>query len=92
MVTMNIYGAHMTRTHRAWTHAVLGILMLSWIGTAWGQAYPTKPIRFVTSETGGGTDYVARVLSQELPAALGQPVIVENRGGGVYSGEIVSRE
>lgn len=55
------------------------------------QTYPSKPIRVVTSETGGGTDYVARVMAQELSGSLGQPVIVENRGAGVYSGEIVSK-
>src|SRR5690349_5078303 len=55
------------------------------------QAYPVKPIRVVTSETGGGTDYAARIMAQELSASMGQPVIIENRGGGVYSGEIVSK-
>ena len=55
------------------------------------QTYPVKPIRVVTSETGGGTDYAARVMAQELSASLGQPVIIENRGAGVYSGEIVSK-
>jgi tripartite-type tricarboxylate transporter receptor subunit TctC len=55
------------------------------------QTYPVKPIRVVTSETGGGTDYAARIMAQELSASLGQPVIIENRGGGVYSGEIVSK-
>lgn len=55
------------------------------------QAYPDKPIRFVTSETGGGTDYAARLMALELAGPLGQPVIVENRGAGVYSGELVSK-
>ena len=55
------------------------------------RTYPSKPIRVVTSETGGGTDYAARVMAQELSESLGQPVIVENRGAGVYSGEIVSK-
>lgn len=55
------------------------------------QNYPARPVRIVTSETGGGTDFAARVMAQELAGPLGQPVIVENRGGGVYSGEIVSK-
>jgi len=46
------------------------------------QRYPSKPIRMVTVEIGGGADFVARQLAQGLAAAMGQPVVVENRGGG----------
>ncbi|MBI3042687.1 MAG: tripartite tricarboxylate transporter substrate binding protein [Betaproteobacteria bacterium] len=71
---------------------VFFLLMLGWLPLpAAAQPYPYKPIRFVTSQPGGGTDYAARVVGNELSAALGQPVVVENRGGGVYSGEIVSK-
>jgi len=58
---------------------------------AGAQPYPYKPIRFVTSQPGGGTDYSARAVGTELSEALGQPVVIENRGGGVYSGELVAR-
>ena len=47
--------------------------------TGSGQAYPRKPIRIVTSAVGGGTDFVARLIAQELTAPLGQPLIVDNR-------------
>jgi tripartite-type tricarboxylate transporter receptor subunit TctC len=50
-------------------------------GAAFGQNYPVKPIRIVTAEPGGGNDFAARVLAQGLTRSLGQPVIVENRGG-----------
>jgi tripartite-type tricarboxylate transporter receptor subunit TctC len=44
--------------------------------------YPSKPIRFIVPyPPGGGTDVVARVLSEPLAAALGQPIIIDNRGG-----------
>jgi tripartite-type tricarboxylate transporter receptor subunit TctC len=42
-------------------------------------AYPHKPIRMVTSEPGGGSDFAARVIAQAIAATLGQPVIVDNR-------------
>lgn len=45
------------------------------------QAYPDRPIRFVTAAAGGGNDVTARVLAQGLTEKLGQQVIVDNRGG-----------
>lgn len=51
--------------------------------TVSAQAYPNKTIRLVVPYSPGGLpDVVARMLSQRLPDALGQPVIVENRPGG----------
>ncbi len=42
--------------------------------------YPAKPITIVVGySAGGGVDAMARILSEKLPAVLGQPVIVENR-------------
>jgi tripartite-type tricarboxylate transporter receptor subunit TctC len=48
-------------------------------GTSTAQNYPTKPVRLVTSEIGGGTDYAARVVALGLSASLGQQAVVENR-------------
>ena len=48
-----------------------------------GQTFPSKPVRIVTSEPGGSGDLLGRLIAQGLTGGLGQPVIVENRGGSV---------
>ena len=44
-------------------------------------SFPSKLIRIVTAATGSANDWGSRVLAQELTTAMGQQVIVENRGG-----------
>jgi tripartite-type tricarboxylate transporter receptor subunit TctC len=60
---------------------------------ALAQSFPVKPVRIVTAEAGGGVDLTARLIAPGLSASLGQPVIVENRGGanGVIAGETVAK-
>ncbi len=46
------------------------------------SVYPTKPIRMVVPyPPGGGTDVVARIVYQKMAELLGQPVVIENKGG-----------
>jgi tripartite-type tricarboxylate transporter receptor subunit TctC len=46
------------------------------------QKYPDRPIRLVVGfPPGGATDILARILSQHMPEYIGQPVVVDNRGG-----------
>ncbi|HEU0204187.1 MAG TPA: tripartite tricarboxylate transporter substrate binding protein BugE [Burkholderiaceae bacterium] len=50
---------------------------------AGAQTFPTKPIRLIVPfPPGGSTDIVARLIAEEFGKNLGQPIVVENRGGG----------
>jgi tripartite-type tricarboxylate transporter receptor subunit TctC len=45
-------------------------------------AWPTKPITFIVPyPPGGGTDVIARILQEPLSKQLGEPIVIENRGG-----------
>ena len=53
------------------------------VGPAHAQAYPTKVIKMIVpAGPGGPTDVLARLVADRMSAALGQPVIIDNRGGG----------
>lgn len=58
------------------------------------EAFPTRPVRLVVSNTAGSApDVVARLVAAELSEALGQQVVVDNRAGatGLIAAEMVAR-
>jgi tripartite-type tricarboxylate transporter receptor subunit TctC len=73
------------------TRVLLLVVTVLSCGAVAAQEYPSRPVRIVTSEAGGGNDVQARMIARGLTDALNQQVIVENRPSGVIPGEIVSR-
>jgi len=61
---------------------VLAAICTSALGSAsvWAQSYPARPIRLVTSASGGAGDFVSRTIGQAVSPSLGQAVVVDNRG------------
>ena len=76
------------------TRALLALGVLC-AGTALAQTmYPDKPLRFVVPyPPGGGTDVIARIVQERFGAALGQAIIIDNKGGagGSVGSELVAR-
>jgi tripartite-type tricarboxylate transporter receptor subunit TctC len=71
--------------------AALGMLAAP---AAFGQAYPSKPIKLVVPfPAGGTTDIVARIVAQKMSESMGQPVLVDNRGGagGAIGADLVAK-
>jgi tripartite-type tricarboxylate transporter receptor subunit TctC len=68
---------------------LLGLMCVA-AGTVCGQTYPVKPIRIITTVTGGSLDLTARFIAPKLAESFGQQVIVDNRGG-VVSMELAAK-
>jgi tripartite-type tricarboxylate transporter receptor subunit TctC len=73
--------------------ACIGVWLLT-ASAAFAQAYPTKAVRLIVpGAAGSATDLRARWLAPRLSAALGQPIVVDNRpgGGGTIATEVAAR-
>ena len=56
--------------------------MIGVASQGFAQDYPTRPIHFIVPyPPGGGTDVIARIVQPKLSANLGQPIVIDNRGG-----------
>jgi tripartite-type tricarboxylate transporter receptor subunit TctC len=73
----------MTLPRRQFLHLVAGAVALPAISRfAWGQTYPSRPVRWIVPfPPGGGTDILARLIGQWLSERLGQQFVIDNRPG-----------
>ena len=67
---------------------VAALLLSSAPGGLLAQDYPSRPIRILTAQAGGGNDFVARILAPAMTATIGQPVIIDNRTGLVSAEQV----
>jgi tripartite-type tricarboxylate transporter receptor subunit TctC len=59
-----------------------GAMLVAAIPARAQPAYPDRPVKILVGYApGGGVDIVARLLAEKMRQSLGQPVLVENRGG-----------
>ena len=73
---------------------VISLLLMCFCGLAFGQGYPSRPIKLVIGfPPGGPSDIFGRAFAAALSANLGQPVVVENKAGagGVVGMDIVAK-
>ena len=87
-------GSPHSRGRHLFCLAFLALLALvTWAAPTLAQvSYPSRNVRLIVSfPPGGGVDAVARLFADKMSAILGQPVVVENRGGaaGLIAGRAV---
>ena len=69
----------MMRIERIAAAVLLGLLSTTAVSA---QTWPTKPLRaFIPVGAGSASDIVPRTVFEELARELGQPIVIENRGG-----------
>jgi tripartite-type tricarboxylate transporter receptor subunit TctC len=81
-------------TLRIWIAAATLATVIASTAIAAAQSWPTKPLRaFIPFAAGSATDLVPRAVFEPLAVELGQPIVIENRGGagGTIAGNAVVR-
>src|SRR5688572_10376440 len=67
---------------KAWTAALVAVLLPAGAAGAAAAEYPQRPIRLIiSSAVGGSPDIVTRLLAAELVKQMGQQIIIDNRPG-----------
>src|ERR1700756_2939676 len=75
-------GSRMIRTVLSPLAGLFFAICAGAVGPAAAQNYPARPITLVVPyPAGGGNDVLARLVPAKMSATLGQPIIIENRGG-----------
>ena len=69
----------------------LTVLLMGCAAGVFAQAFPSKPLRFLTTGAGASTDLAARTLAQGLSDSAGWTVIVDNRGNTIVAAELAAR-
>jgi tripartite-type tricarboxylate transporter receptor subunit TctC len=74
---------------------LLLVLAMFVCATAQAQTYPNRPIRFIVPfPPGGNLDFIARIIHPKLSEQLGQPIVIDNKGGagGIIGAEFASKQ
>jgi tripartite-type tricarboxylate transporter receptor subunit TctC len=72
----------MKLNRRAICACLASLALLSPLATLAQGAYPNKPIRVIVPFSAGSTtDIIARAITDKMSQSMGQPIVIENRGG-----------
>ncbi len=74
--------------------AATGVTSAACLSSAYAQPYPNKPIRaIVPFAAGSATDQIGRAFAEKMAAALGQPVVIDNKPGanGMLGADVVAK-
>ena len=80
---------------KTWFRTLLLASALAWAASALAQPYPSRPIKFIVPfPPGGNLDFVARTIQPKFAEFLGQPVVIDNRGGagGIVGAEYAAKQ